>query len=294
MNRKLWVISILGIICFTIVSITFTQAPHWLQQFDLNRFAASITQVNTSESNQQRWAEKVTRGSGQKKLVVLKLEGEITETPIDQVTIHMENFLSQIDQLIEDPDVVGTVIRVNSSGGEVAATEEIYRHILRLKQSGKMVTISMGTMATSGGYYISAPADYIFALNSTDTGSLGVIQQMQSLIGFEDKLEYNIITYKSGAFKDMGNAYREMTPEEDAILQAQIDENFQEFVSVIEKGRKLNREQVLKLADGRIYTGKQAKQLGLVDEIGSLRDAIDYTLHTLNTPDATVLSYVEQ
>jgi len=133
----------------------------------------------------------------------------------------------------------------------------------------------MGSMAASGGYYISAKADKIVALPGTSTGSIGVIAQIPNVKGLFDKLGIEMQTFKGGKYKDMYSGFRELTPEEKEIMQKLVDDYYEQFVEVVAEGRGLSREQVRSLATGQLYTGAQAKELGLVDELGGLDTAID-------------------
>jgi protease-4 len=179
--------------------------------------------------------------------------------------------VDHLKQAEADPQVKAVVLRVDSPGGSVVASNVIYQQILAMT---KPVVVSMGELAASGGYYVSAPADEIFANPSTLTGSIGVISQF---IHFGELLkEYGVevTTVKSGELKDEGSPFRSMTDEEITIWQAIIDEAYAGFVQIVADGRGLSVDQVKELADGRVYTGQQALELGLVDQLGNLSDAI--------------------
>jgi protease-4 len=154
----------------------------------------------------------------------------------------------------------------------VVASDEIYQKMLEVE---KPIVASMGELAASGGYYISAPADVIMANPATLTGSIGVIAQMTNVEELMEKVGVDVIVIKSGIYKDEGSPFREMTEEEKAIWQAIIDEAYDQFVAIVAEGRDLSEEKVREVADGRVYTGKQAMELGLVDELGNLPEAID-------------------
>jgi len=154
-----------------------------------------------------------------------------------------------------DPSVKAVVLRVDSPGGSVVASQEIHQQMLAMT---KPVVVSMGELAASGGYYVSAPADEIFANPATLTGSIGVISQFVNVSELLKKYGVETTTIKSGAFKDEGSMFRPMTDEEIAVWQAIIDEAYQGFVQVVADGRRLPVEQVKSLADGRVYTGQQA------------------------------------
>jgi protease IV len=177
----------------------------------------------------------------------------------------------------KDPNIKAIVVRVNSPGGSPAGSQEIYHAIMRVKtEYKKPVIISMGDVAASGGYYVSCAANTIFADSATLTGSIGVIMNMLNYTGLFNKVGLEAVTLKSGKFKDIGSPYRKMQPEEQAILQSAIDDLFQQFISDVAVGRNMKLEEVVKLADGRVFTGEQAVKLKLIDKIGGLQDAIEY------------------
>ncbi len=188
-----------------------------------------------------------------------------------------DTLVSMIEKAGEDPSIRAIVIRVNSPGGSPAGSQEIYRAIMRVRDEyGKPVIISMGDVAASGGYYISAAGDTIFADPATLTGSIGVIMGLLNYSGLMKKVGLESVTLKSVEFKDIGSPYRQMKPEEKAILQSAIDDLHQQFVTDVAAGRKMKLEDVLKIADGRVFTGEQAKRFKLVDRMGGLREALDF------------------
>ncbi|MDA8212241.1 MAG: signal peptide peptidase SppA [Clostridia bacterium] len=188
-----------------------------------------------------------------------------------------EDLMNQLKEARKDSAIKAVLIRINSPGGSAPASQEIGDEIDALKQSGKKVVVSMGDVAASGGYWLAAKADKIVANPATMTGSIGVIMQTQNLEGLFGKLGIGTETIKSGPHKDIGSPNRQMTPEERQILQGMVNDIYEQFVDVVATGRKMDREKVRKLADGRIYTGRQAKQLGLVDELGNFHYAVRYT-----------------
>ncbi|MBC8253366.1 MAG: signal peptide peptidase SppA [Ardenticatenia bacterium] len=171
-----------------------------------------------------------------------------------------------------DPDVKAVVMRVVSPGGSVVASDEIHQQMVAMS---KPVVVSMGEMAASGGYYVSAPADEIYANPSTLTGSIGVIGQFLDLSELFEEYGIAATIIKSGTYKDEGSFFRPMTDEEKIIWQDMIDEIYEGFVRVVVDGREMPIDEVKTLADGRVYTGQQAKELGLVDELGNLPDVIE-------------------
>lgn len=239
------------------------------------------------------WQEQVIEGSGTSKIAQLAVDGTITQSRdmFSSNSFNAGDFISQLDQAIRDEAVKALVIMVNSPGGEVVASDEIYQKILEVKQAGKPVIISMGAMAASGGYYISAPADRIFANPNTLTGSLGVIFTLPNYQGTANWLGYKEYVIKSGEHKDIGNPLRELTAEERGIFQELVDESYQQFVDIIAAGRQIPHEEVLAMADGRVYSGRQAKKLNLIDEFGSLEDATAYAIQSLGLAEAKIIQY---
>ena len=214
--------------------------------------------------------------SGKGKVGVIPIEGTIMggQQSLFASAAASEDIMSQIRAAAKDPSVKAVVLRINSPGGGVAATQEITRELEKLKETGKPVITSMGDTAASGGYWLAATSDKIYANEGTLTGSIGVIMTIQNLEELYKKLGMDFEVFKSGPYKDIGSTSREMTPEERNILQGMVDEIFSEFVDVVAKGRNLPREDVEKLATGRVYTGNQALEVKLVDEIGNYYDAV--------------------
>lgn len=182
--------------------------------------------------------------------------------------------MRDLEQAEKDPSLRAVVIRIDSPGGSAAASQELYAQVLRLKKSGKKVVASFGDIAASGGYYVGVACDRIVANPATTTGSIGVIAQVPNLQELYRKIGVTQQTFKSGAHKDMLSPARPVTPEEAQIMQGIIDDTYDQFVRAVASGRHLPIERVRSLADGRIYTGAQAKRLGLVDELGGLSDAV--------------------
>jgi protease-4 len=181
-----------------------------------------------------------------------------------------------IDELKEygkDSSVKAIVLRVDSPGGAVAPSQEIYTEVRKIKEHKKVV-VSMGSVAASGGYYIAAPADKIVANAGTLTGSIGVIMEIPNMGGLMEKIGVETQIIKSGKHKDIASAFKSLTPEEKQILQTVLDDVHDQFIRAVSDGRGMEFEEIKALADGRVFTGRMAKDLGLVDELGSLQDAI--------------------
>jgi len=208
-------------------------------------------------------------------VAVLRLDGAISDAPSGYLSTQqgitpqrVSDLLAQADA---DPAIKAVVVRVNSPGGSVVASDEIYHMLLDFE---KPVVFWMGGMAASGGYYISCGADYVFAHPDTLTGSIGVISQFVNAEELLDEIGVDAVIITSGPRKDMGSLFREMTEEEQAIWQEVIDEVYDGFVELVAQARDLPVEDVRELADGRVYTGRQAEDLGLVDAVGVSEDAI--------------------
>jgi len=179
---------------------------------------------------------------------------------------------NQLEKAKNDVAVKAIVLQIESPGGSVAACQEILNEIERVE---KPIVVSFGTVAASGGYYISTKADKIVALPGTLTGSIGVISEMPNLKGLYQKLGIEMEVFIAGKHKDMYAGLRELTPEEKVLMQEMTDQLYDQFVQVVVNGRGMSEEKVRDLATGQLYTGVQAKELGLVDELGGLNKAID-------------------
>ena len=195
-----------------------------------------------------------------------------------------DDIAHRLHRLSENENVKVILLRINSPGGTVAAVQEIYREIVRCQANGKKVVASLGDVAASGGYYLASPADRIVADPGTITGSIGVIMQFGNLEGLFEKLGVRLQVIKSGAHKDIGSPARPLTPEEKHLLQASLDDAYAQFVDAVRKGRRLSPEKVRELADGRIFTGRQAQKVGLVDELGNSEDALQTAIQLANLP----------
>lgn len=183
-----------------------------------------------------------------------------------------ERLISTLEKARKDEDIRAVVLRINSPGGSASASEEIYNEILRVRRK-KPVYASMSDVAASGGYYIASACNRIYANGATITGSIGVIMEATDLSGLFKKIGVSPEVVKSGKYKDMGNPARPLTPEERQLIQGMIDDTFNQFIDAVSSGRKMPRSKVKELATGRVFTGRQALKLGLVDRIGGLHEA---------------------
>jgi protease-4 len=185
-----------------------------------------------------------------------------------------QDIIKQLDKYRQNSQIKAIVLRVNSPGGAVAPAQEILREIEKIRKTKKVIA-SLGTVAASGGYYIASGTDLIMASPGTLTGSIGVIIRFANLEDLMKKLGLDLYTIKAGAFKDTGSPMRPMTPEEKAYIQTLLDNVHEQFIRDVARGRKLPLAKVRKLADGRIFTGEEAKKLKMVDEFGNIQDAIE-------------------
>ncbi|OLC15633.1 MAG: hypothetical protein AUH77_02590 [Candidatus Rokubacteria bacterium 13_1_40CM_4_69_39] len=209
------------------------------------------------------------RGGGAlfgERIAIVELEGLIVDVD-DQVR--------ELRAYRDNPGIRAVVLRINSPGGAVAPTQELYGAIRRLREAGKPVVASLGAVAASGGYYIAVAADQIYANPGTLTGSIGVVMQMANLNALMKKVGVEYVVVKAGEFKDVGNFARPMTAEERRILQALLDDVHGQFIAAVADGRKLDRAVVRRFADGRVFSGTQAKALHMIDELGGLEEAVE-------------------
>ena len=187
--------------------------------------------------------------------------------------------IRQIIKFREDERIRGIILRIDSPGGAVGPSQEIYDEVLKTRKSNKTIYASMGTLAASGGYYIASATNRVFANPGTLTGSIGVIMAFSNAKGLMDKLGIQPEVIKAGKYKDVGSPARAMTQREKNLLQNVVTDVHQQFIEAVAEGRNLSIEEVTKVADGRILTGRQAKSYNLVDQLGGLQLAIDQLAH---------------
>ena len=215
------------------------------------------------------------------RVAIVELEGMILE---------VEDLIRDLKSYRENPQVKAVVIRINSPGGVVGPTQELHQALLRVREAGKPVVASLGSVAASGGYYTAVAADRIFANPGTLTGSIGVIMQMANVESLFKKVGVDYIVVKAGRYKDLGNFSRPMTPEERRVLQTLLDDVHAQFIDAVAAGRKLDRADVVRFADGRVFSGMQAKDLKMIDTLGSFEDAVNEAakLAGLRVPPAVI------
>ena len=204
--------------------------------------------------------------AGKEGVAIVRVEGPIMDS---------SQAVAELEAFGDDPMVKAIVVRIDSPGGGVAPSQEIYNAVKRVrKEQHKTVVASMGTVAASGGYYIAVATDRILANPGTLTGSIGVIMQMANFQELLEKVGVKSVVIKTGKFKDLGSPFRPMVEEERQLLEAVMDDTLSQFIEAVAEGRSMDAAEVEQLADGRIFTGRQAKTVLLIDEIGDLHDAI--------------------
>jgi len=234
--------------------------------------------------------------SAASKIVVIPLSGTITtgdSSLSSSSTITPGLVRYYLSKAEADKAVKAIVFRIESPGGEIEPCQEILLEIEKVKET-KTIVVSMGGMAASGGYYISTQAAKIVALPTTMTGSIGVISYAINVEGLLEKLGIQIETFHGGKYKDMYWGLRELTPEEEAIMQGMVNEYYEQFIDVVAEGRGLSREEVKNLATGQLYSGTKAKELGLVDELGDLDTAINLAAELAGIEAPIVEYYYKQ
>jgi len=182
--------------------------------------------------------------------------------------------IRQLKKYSKDSSIPAIVLDIDSPGGAVVPSQEIYEEVLKAKKAGKKVVASLRSLGASGGYYVACSADTIVANPGTLTGSIGVIFEFPVVQELFKKIGVKFEVVKRGELKEVGTSFRSMTQEERDLLQSVIDDTYNQFVDAVKEGRGLERQKILELADGRVFTGRQAKELGLIDELGDIEDAI--------------------
>lgn len=231
-----------------------------------------------SDSRAARTSARST-GSARDVIGLIYIEGDISggrgSSGLTGTTRGADIVMEQIREATGDPAVKAVVVRLNTPGGTAAASQEIAREIARLRESGKKVVASMGDVCASGGYWVASSADLIIANPATITGSIGVIMEVAQFEQLMKKVGVEIEVIKSGPHKDMGSSARRLADDERSLLQDMVDDIYLQFVEQVAQGRKMDPARVRDIADGRILTGRQARDLGLVDDFGNLEDAVN-------------------
>jgi len=238
----------------------------------------------------------IEEGVGSEKIAVVTLDGIIQDTgdvsSLFASGYNHQYFMEQLDAINEDSDVKGVILKVNSPGGGVVESADIYDNLIAIQQEkGIPLYVSMGGMAASGGYYVSAPAEKIFVNRETITGSIGVIMESINYAKLAEKYGIDFNTIKTGPYKDIMSPSREMKDEEREMLQEMINDSYERFVEIIADGREMTNAEVKKVADGRIMNGRQAIEAGLADDFGKPQDVIEAMKKDYELEDATVFEY---
>ena len=210
--------------------------------------------------------DQLSLGSIGGRVGLVEVLGDISES---------ESVVEQLERLGRDPSVHAVVIRLDSPGGGVAASQEIYEAVQKVRKEDKPVVASLAGVAASGAYYVACAADTIVANPGTLTGSIGVIMSFPNTEELFRKVGLKLEVIKTGKFKDVGSIWRPMTADERELLQGVLTNVYDQFVDAIAEGRDMSREQILPYADGRVFSGDQAQEYGFVDVLGDLDDAID-------------------
>jgi len=290
MNSKRWIGIGLSIVVF-VSSLIISAAGSW------------ITKKTTDEAN-SIWKEifmdeveasVLEEGDAFNRIVVIDVSGMITNSTgsyFSTLEYNHNKILNDLDRIKEDDTVKAILLKVNSPGGSVYETSELNRKIYEVAETKNIpVYVSMESMAASGGYYISAKADKIYATPDTITGSIGVIMSGINYSGLMEDYGVEDTTIKSGDLKDIGSSTRPVTEKDIEVLQDLVDNMYERFVDVIEEGRGMDRNTVYEIADGRIYDGEQALEVGLIDEIGFYDKALDDLQKDYGLEDAQVITY---
>lgn len=230
------------------------------------------------------------------KIAIIDVSGVLMNAPSTQLFGEGEHavalFLEKLDKARRDPSVKGVLLRINSPGGSVVASELMHDELRHFKKTGKPVIAVIMDVGASGGYYVACASDEIIAHPSSIVGSIGVIMQMFEIAGTLEKLGASATAITSGRFKDTGSPFRPMRPGERAIFQNIVDDMYERFLAVVQSGRpQLDEEAVRTLADGRVFTGTQALELGLIDRIATLRESLQILRERAGLRAVRVVTY---
>ena len=206
---------------------------------------------------------------------------------VSDVIYSSEDYVKQLKDLREDNGIAGVILRVDSPGGAVAPSQEVFEEVMKFRDINKPLVVSMGNLAASGGYYIASPAFKIFANPGTVTGSIGAIMSFPHYYKLLSKIGVDVEVIKAGELKDVGSPNRELTPKERAYLQAMLGDIHLQFIEDVSRARSIEVDSLLPIADGRIFTGRQALKVGLVDTLGGYEDALSFLKEYLGLSDKT-------
>lgn len=248
------------------------------------------------EGKERRFTETVIEGAGEKKILVIPIAGIISDEDADGPFYGRRGIVElvrrELEQAGKDDKLVAILLEVDSPGGGITASDTVYNYVLKFKEkTKKKVVVYMKDVAASGAYYISMAADKIVAHPTTITGSIGVIMPLINITDLIERYGIKDKSITSGPMKDIGSPTRAMSNEEEIVLKNIIDEMYMRFVTIISENRRMPLEDVKKLADGRVYTGKQAFDNGLVDHLGYMDDAIAVTKELAGITEAQIIKY---
>lgn len=248
------------------------------------------------EGKARKLAEVVVEGTGVNKIAIIPIKGIITAQSTKKLFFETSSIVDivkkQLEQAADDDDVKAVILEINSPGGGITASDIIYKKILDFKEkTNKKVIVSMQDVAASGAYYISVTADKIISHPTTVTGSIGVIMPLINIASLVEKYGIEDASIKSGKMKNIGSPLKKMSDEEREVLLSIVNEMYTRFLKIISDGRNMKIEDVRRLADGRIYTGSQALDNGLVDQLGYIEDAISIAKEMTGLKEAKVIKY---
>ena len=291
MNTKRWIALVVAA-AVLVVSLLVNSVFNIFQ----NNFTQNFEEMMAVE-NSQFEETVIEEGSANSRIAVLEVDGAIQDTgdasPLFGAAGYNHSFfMEQLEQVKIDDSVKAVMLKVNSPGGGVVESAEIYDKIAEIQEeTGKPIYVSMGAMAASGGYYIAAPADKIYVNKETLTGSIGVIMQSVNYGELAERYGVDFVTIKSGPYKDIMSPTRDMTEEERELLQEMLDDSYQSFVDIIVEGRDMPEDEVRAVADGRIMNGRQAVEANLADDFGYEEDVIEHLRTDFDLADAEVFKY---
>ncbi len=291
MNKRRWIAVVIAVGLFLFSAVSSRVATH-----NNEETKEALAGLNALLYGSNQLEKKVLEdGNETQQIAKLSVDGTIADTGSGGIfsteSYSHQDFLAQLKEIQTDENIKAILLEVNSPGGGVYESAEIAKEFAKIKKLKIPVYVSMKNMAASGGYYISAAADKIFATDETVTGSIGVIMSGVNYSGLMEKLGITDQTYKSGALKDMGSATRKPTEKDKEVLQTYVNNAYNRFVEVVANGRHMSEDAVRKIADGRIYDGAQAKNIGLVDEIGFPEDTLAALKKDQKLTDAQVIEY---
>lgn len=293
MNKKRWIGVALAIILAVIAIVT----PKYTKKIEEQAVNTTIIEDRLMKAFGEVTEPEtvIVPGDSNNRILVLTLDGTIqsggSDSPFSSEGYNHEFFLDQLDMALEDDTVKGILFKVNTPGGGVYESAEIRRGLLALQDKGIPIYVAMENMAASGGYYVTAEADKIYAAQETITGSIGVISQTIDISEFLEEHGIKINAYASGDMKTMGSPYKTASEEEIAVWKALTEDAFSRFVSIVANGRDMSESRVREIADGRIYTANQALEIGLIDEIGFRDEALEGLMKENDLENAEVFEY---